>query len=93
MAIVLILLPFAHNLFKGYKQVYQFCMLFTSVFSVLSGLEGFGLKFSFLQAIPLASEGLVWVIPSVLGAVLGFVIGSIKDRNSKAETLLEEKVS
>lgn len=93
MAIVLILLPFAHNLFKGYKQVYQFCMLFTSVFSVLSGLEGFGLKFSFLQAIPLASEGLVWVIPSVLGAVLGFVIGSIKDKNSKAETLLEEKVS
>jgi len=85
MAIVLILLPFAHSLFKGYRQVYQLCMLFTSVFSLLSGLEGFGLNFSFLKVIPLASEGLVWVIPSIVGAVLGFVFGLIKDKNSRTE--------
>lgn len=85
MAIVLILLPFAHNLFKGYRQVYQFCMLFTSIFSVLSGLEGFGLNISFLQAFPLASEGLVWVIPSIVGAVIGFVFGLIENKNARTE--------
>lgn len=93
MAIVLILLPFAHNLFRGYRSVYQSCMLFTSIFSILAGLEGFGLTFSFLKGMPLASEGLVWVIPSILGAVLGFVYGLAKDKSSKEESTLEEKAS
>lgn len=92
MAIVLILLPFAHNLFKGYREVYQFCMLFTSVFSLLAGLQDLGLEFSFLQAMPLASEGLVWVVPSLLGAVLGYVYRLVKDKVSNHDDVLEEKV-
>lgn len=89
MAIVLIVLPFAHNLFKGYRAVYQFSMLFTSVFSVLDVLGQFGIKLSFLQSIPLANEGLVWLVPAVVGALLGFVYELVKENLALSKSLVE----
>ncbi|MBU3192274.1 branched-chain amino acid transport system II carrier protein [Clostridium bowmanii] len=69
MAIVLIVLAFTHNLFKGYNSVYSLSMLFTAVFSVSDSLNQIGLKMSFLNSMPLSKEGLVWVLQSLVGAL------------------------
>ena len=41
------------------------------LFDVLNGL---GLPFSFVTKLPLYSLGFAWVIPSVIGAVIGALI-------------------
>ncbi len=87
MAIVLIVLAFTHNFFKGYRGVYQFSMVFTSIFSILDGLSQFGIKFEFLKYMPLYSEGLVWVIPALAGALLGFAFEFVKESFSKDQVL------
>lgn len=78
MAIVLMLLFLANKLFKGSKYVYIFCMLFTSVFSILDSLNQSLLKISFLNNIfsylPLYSKGLGWIVPALVGAILGCLI-------------------
>lgn len=90
MAIVLIVLAFTHNLFKGYNSVYSFSMLFTAVFSISDSLNQVGLKISFLSSMPLAEQGLVWVVPSLVGALLGFMFSMVKESYFSKETPLTE---
>lgn len=85
MAIVLILLPFAHNLFKGYKSVYSFAMLFTSIFSILDALNQAGVMIPLLKLMPLSSQGLAWVIPAFLGVIIGFLYNSLKNLCNKCK--------
>ncbi|MGV8980772.1 branched-chain amino acid transport system II carrier protein [Clostridium sp.] len=90
MAIVLIVLAFTHNIFKGYNSVYSFSMLFTSIFSISDALNQVGLKMSFLSSMPLSKEGLVWVVPSLVGALVGFLFSIVKDFSFSKETSLNE---
>ncbi|MGH4139056.1 branched-chain amino acid transport system II carrier protein [Clostridium sp.] len=90
MAIVLIVLAFTHNIFKGYNSVYSFSMLFTAIFSISDSLNQVGLKMSFLSSMPLSKEGLVWVVPSLVGALLGFLFSIVKDFSFAKETSLNE---
>lgn len=79
MAIVLMVLGFMHKLFKGYGSVYLFSMIFTSIFSILDGLRQFGLSFKFMENMPLYSEGLVWILPAIIGGIIGFIYETIKE--------------
>lgn len=79
MAIVIIILPFFHKLFKGYSCVYKFTMATTALFSILSALEKFNIKTPFLHLIPWADKGLVWVLPALVAALLGYIYGSMKE--------------
>nr|WP_309137241.1 branched-chain amino acid transport system II carrier protein [Clostridium sp. CM027] len=90
MAIVLIVLAFSHNLFKGYSSVYSFSMLFTAVFSIFDSLDQVGLKMSFLSSIPLFKQGLVWVVPSLVGAVIGWSFSMVKDFSFSKEISLNK---
>ncbi len=90
MAIVLIVLAFAHNLFKGYNAVYSFSMLITAIFSISDSLNQVGLKISFLSSMPLAKQGLVWVIPALVGALLGLLYSIVKEVSFSKETSLNE---
>ena len=90
MAIVLIVLAFVNNLFKGYNSVYSFSMLFTAFFSIADSLNQIGLKIPFLSFMPLSKQGLVWVVPSLVGALLGLLFSIVKDFSFSKESSLNE---
>ncbi len=80
-AIVLILLSFCQKWLEGLRYVYPVAILFTGVSSVLSALRGASLLPSgvaeLLVKAPLASMGLGWVIPAVLGAAIGILLSLV----------------
>lgn len=78
-AIVLIFLTFLHPLFKGSRLVYQGTILFTLIVSIFDGLEQAGLSISFIHRffesfLPFYSLGLGWVIPAIVGGIVGYVV-------------------
>ncbi|MPM79273.1 Branched-chain amino acid transport system 2 carrier protein [bioreactor metagenome] len=89
MAIVLMILAFANDFFKGNTYVYLFTMIFTSVVSILDALGQFGLKFDVLNSLPLYSKGLGWIVPALVGALVGFVFGGFSNKNAEEKTTLE----
>jgi len=95
LAIVLIFLTFSDPLFKGRVSVYRWSMLFTGIFSVIDGIKAAGLQleglYSFLsQYLPLFDAGMGWVVPALVGVVIGFIFPSGK---KPADTQSKEKVS
>ncbi|MBM7454001.1 LIVCS family branched-chain amino acid:cation transporter [Acholeplasma morum] len=80
MAIVLMVLAFFHNLFKGNSYVYLFTMVCTSFVSILEALGHFGLKVGILNNLPFYSKGLGWIIPAAVGLVAGLIYGSLKKK-------------
>ncbi|SHI81755.1 branched-chain amino acid:cation transporter, LIVCS family [Clostridium cavendishii DSM 21758] len=80
MAIVLIILPFAHRYFKGYNSVYSATMLFTAIFSISDSLNQVGLNMPFLKYLPLSKEGLAWTFPAIVGILVGFIYGEITSK-------------
>ncbi|MBM7871252.1 LIVCS family branched-chain amino acid:cation transporter [Clostridium pascui] len=89
MAIVLMVLAFTNDFFNGSTYVYLFTMIFTSVVSILDALGQFGLKFDVLNSLPLYSKGLGWIVPALVGALVGFVFGSFSNKNVEEKTTLE----
>ena len=77
-AIVLILLSFCQRWLEGLRYVYPAAILFTGVASVLSALRGAALLpagvAGLLAKAPLASLGLGWVVPAVVGAAIGILL-------------------
>jgi LIVCS family branched-chain amino acid:cation transporter len=81
LAIVFVVLSFMDHYSKGVSnQVYQGAIFFTAIFSLYDGLKAFGLEWEWLtQAlswIPLFSVGLGWILPSILGGLIGWVVSS-----------------
>ncbi|MGN7312854.1 branched-chain amino acid transport system II carrier protein [Alkalicoccobacillus gibsonii] len=81
-AIVLIFLTFLHPLFKGSRLVYQGTILFTLIVSVFDGLEQAGLSISFVHRffesfLPFYSLGLGWIIPAIVGGLVGYIVSLI----------------
>ncbi|ASS95161.1 branched-chain amino acid transport system II carrier protein [Peribacillus simplex] len=82
-AIVLIVLTFFHSFFKGKSEVYLGSLLLTAIISVMDGIVASGIKMEvvsdlFTQYLPLYSVGVGWVIPAIIGGVLGYMIYLIK---------------
>lgn len=74
-AIVLILLSFAHNWLKRTPMVYPASILCTGVVSVLLEIQRLS-GTEFLSFLPLSDLGLGWVLPALLGAVVGVFLPS-----------------
>ncbi|WP_254119536.1 branched-chain amino acid transport system II carrier protein [Bacillus sp. FJAT-29790] len=78
LAIVLILLSFAHNAFKGYSLVYICALIPTGFIGLIDGLNAAGMNVSgiteALNFLPLFEQGIGWLVPAIGGAVIGYVI-------------------
>lgn len=82
-AIVLIVLTFFHSLFKGKSEVYLGSLLLTAIISIMDGVVASGIKLDavsnfFTQYLPLYSVGIGWVMPAIIGGVLGYMIYLMK---------------
>ncbi|UJL46064.1 branched-chain amino acid transport system II carrier protein [Virgibacillus sp. NKC19-16] len=77
-AIVLILLTFIHKLFGGTTEVYRGGILFTAIVSLYDGLVAFGFEMprlaSVMEKLPFFDLGLGWLVPAVVGGVIGWMI-------------------
>jgi LIVCS family branched-chain amino acid:cation transporter len=83
LAIVLIVLTFTHSLFNGRPAVYQGSLLLTFIVSVFDGLNAAGIGIQgvntlFAQILPFYSIGLGWIVPAIIGGILGFALSLIR---------------
>lgn len=79
LAIVLIFLTFLHDAFNGSRAVYLISLLFTFAVSLMEGLNAAKLPIPGVQKfltenLPMYSLGLGWLIPAIIGAVIGYII-------------------
>lgn len=79
LAICLIFLTFAHNLFKGRREVYIVSLSLTFIVSLFDGLSAAGITVDavsnvFLNYLPLYSVGLGWLLPAIIGAFIGYAL-------------------
>ncbi|WP_064092647.1 branched-chain amino acid transport system II carrier protein [Rossellomorea aquimaris] len=78
LAIVLILLSFMHNWFNGYNLVYIGALLPTGLISLIDGFKTAGVDVSgiaqTLSFLPFYTEGIGWIVPAIVGAIIGFII-------------------
>ncbi|WP_407406482.1 branched-chain amino acid transport system II carrier protein [Peribacillus sp.] len=82
-AIVIIALTFLHPLFKGRSEVYLGSLFLTLIFGIYDGLIAFGIPKNpvteFLtDYLPLFSVGVGWVIPAIVGGIIGYIVCLIK---------------
>ncbi|WP_099351442.1 branched-chain amino acid transport system II carrier protein [Fredinandcohnia onubensis] len=94
LAICLMALTFLHPLFKGRKEVYQVSILVTLILSVNDGLNAAGVKIAALNdflasVLPLYSVGLGWIVPAIVGGVIGYLISIIKHGALNPEPIKE----
>lgn len=80
LAITLIVLSFLDKYFKGYSSVYVGAMIGAGVISFLDALISVGFNLgsigTFIQALPLSAQGIGWFVPTIAGAVIGFVFAN-----------------
>lgn len=69
-AIVLILMGIFHHFIERLYLSYFWCVLFTAIISILSQ---FGIGQSLLLHLPFYTMGLGWVVPALIGFVLGAI--------------------
>lgn len=94
LAIVLILLTFLHNLFKGKRAVYRVSLLLTFLVSLVDGLEDTPLGIEklhdfFNQYLPLYNIGLGWLIPTCVGVLIGLLLPE-RQKGRQSPSLLED---
>ncbi|MBH0230495.1 branched-chain amino acid transport system II carrier protein [Halobacillus yeomjeoni] len=80
--IVLVALTFIGRLFNHSTYVYRGAILFTSVIALYDGLVAFGVDVSSIQPLisqlPLFELNLSWVVPAIIGGLIGGGIQLIK---------------
>ena len=74
MAILLMALSFLPRSLAEGRRVFPVGMLFTGAASVLFALKDGGLPLTFLDALPLAGMGLGWLLPAIVGVLLGLAL-------------------
>lgn len=81
---VLVVCSFFDRFFHGEPAVYIGSMICAFAVSVVKGLETGGLKLGviseWVKAIPFYELGIGWLVPAILGAVIGFMIGETRYR-------------
>jgi branched-chain amino acid:cation transporter, LIVCS family len=88
LAIVLVALSFLHEKFNGRSEVYSGALLATGFISLFDGLNNAGISVRFVLKIfekflPLFSQGIGWLVPAVIGAIVGWIVSKIRGSNSK----------
>lgn len=85
-AIVLIIMPFINHFFSLSKGIYRGAVLLTGLISLYDGLTAFGFEMSrvtsFMEKLPLFDISLGWLLPAVVGGVLGFIIERLTSKES-----------
>ena len=78
LAMVLMVLSLVDNFFKGGQIVYILALIPTFMVSLYDGLKLMNLKIvpyeNFLKALPLYEQSLGWLVPAIVGAIIGFII-------------------
>lgn len=86
-AIMLILLGISNRLFSGNTAVYRLTLLFTGVISIVDALGQVGINLGHVtelcKKLPLYSQGLGWIIPAMIGIVLGVILKIAKENSKK----------
>ena len=86
-AIVLIALAFLHPIIGRFGLVYPIAILLTGIVSVLSALDGIGLALpgmTFIRMLPFYADSLGWVLPAILGIILGVLLSAISGKKEAA---------
>lgn len=87
LAIVLIVLSFFHNFFKGYSLVYIVALIPTGIISLIDGLKTAGLNVTALtdslSFLPLFDQGIGWIVPAIIGALVGYFIALAAGESKK----------
>ena len=86
-AIVLILLSFGFRDGKRWRSVYVCAISLTGVISVMLSLEQAGVTVlhQIMSKLPLYTTGLGWIVPALVGVVIGVVLAVLnKSESSKA---------
>ena len=91
-AIVVIILSLGVHIFKKNKTMYVVSLFFTLIPAILDMIvsmppvvsqSSFGLAIAHVRnTLPLAGQGLSWVVPMLVGLILGTIIFKIKAKNS-----------
>lgn len=68
--LALIVLAFFHKQIKN-KNVYRFAAYAGILVSACEILAGYGLPTGFVAALPMASMGFAWILPSIIAGVIG----------------------
>lgn len=94
MAIILIVLAYAHPLIKKYKAIYPWTIALCTVTSVISFLNSYHIVIPVLtatiQKIPGHNVGFEWIIPSLIGIVIGICCSVFrKEYDSSIEESVE----
>lgn len=91
LAIMLIFLSFAHNLFRGYRSVYVGAIIPTGLIGLVDGLNAAGLNVSSLtnalNILPFFNQGIGWLIPAIIGGLIGYAIALIFGESKKVVTI------
>ncbi|MGE6516272.1 branched-chain amino acid transport system II carrier protein [Lysinibacillus sphaericus] len=78
LAMVLMVLSLVDNFFKGGQIVYILALIPTFMVSLYDGLKLMNFKIvpyeNFLKALPLYEQSLGWLVPAIVGAIIGFII-------------------
>ncbi|MBO2534245.1 branched-chain amino acid transport system II carrier protein [Rummeliibacillus suwonensis] len=90
LAIVLMCLTLVSKWFNDARAVYITALIFTGFVSVYDGLKQAKITFTsyedFLNNIPLYSAGIGWLIPAIVGIVIGYVISLFRKSDSHSVT-------
>ena len=93
-AIMLIVLAMINKYIEGSSIVYSVTILFTGIVSVFDALNQTGIAVkpivTLISKLPLYTEGLGWLVPALVGLVLGIIIKYIKGLSvPSAESVLD----
>lgn len=95
LAIVLILLSLINNVFKGAAIVYICALIPTGIISIIDGLNAAGLGSeglnNTLSILPLFSVGIGWLVPAIIGAIVGFIIAFNTNPKEQLQTQEDKK--
>lgn len=96
-SIMLIVLAMFDFIFNGNRYIYGLTILFTGIVSIIDSLGQVGLKIDSLAKLisflPLYKEGLAWIVPAMLGIILGVILKFVKEQNIVINEELEEEIS
>lgn len=88
-AIMLIVLGILNKYFKDNSTIYKLTILFTGVVSFLDALSQLGLNIDFLNKLlyklPLYSQGLCWLVPALIGLLLGVILCLFREKLSSSK--------
>jgi LIVCS family branched-chain amino acid:cation transporter len=71
-----------HKYFKGYPSVYVGGLIGTALISTVDSLKQAKFQLDFItnlySHLPLYTEGVGWIFPAIIGAIIGFLWGNLK---------------